>query len=85
MFMMHHRHRSEITMRDVVLDPTEILALYASPKSLQRGETIMLRDIKCQNQVCTNFFHALLEISALGFFSLFLYTILITTNNARNF
>ena len=59
MFMMHHRHRSEITMRDVVLDPTEILALYASPKSLQRGETIMLRDIKCQNQVCTIFFHAL--------------------------
>ena len=44
------RHRAGIAMRDVVLEPVEILALYASVKSVQRGETIMLRDIKCQNQ-----------------------------------
>ena len=38
-------------MKDVVLEPQEILALYASPNQVEKGETVMLGDIKSQNQV----------------------------------
>ena len=37
-------------MRDVVLDPQEMLALYSSEAQLDRGHTVMLNSIKCQNQ-----------------------------------
>ena len=37
-------------MKDVVLEPQEILALYASPNQVEKGETVMLGDIKSQNQ-----------------------------------
>lgn len=43
-------HQGEITMKDVVLEPREILALYASPKQLEKGETVMIGDIQSQNQ-----------------------------------
>ena len=42
--------QGEITMKDVVLEPQEILALYASPQQVEKGETVMLGDIKSQNQ-----------------------------------
>ena len=44
-------YQGEITMKDVVLEPQEILALYASPNQVEKGETVMLGDIKSQNQV----------------------------------
>jgi hypothetical protein len=37
-------------MKDVVLAPQEILALYASPAQLEKGETVMLGDVQSQNQ-----------------------------------
>ena len=37
-------------MKDVVLEPQEILCLYASPNQVEKGETVMLGDIKSQNQ-----------------------------------
>ena len=37
-------------MKDVVLEPQEILALYASPNQVEKGETVMLGDIQSQNQ-----------------------------------
>ena len=37
-------------MKDVVLEPQEILALYASPNQVEKGETVMLGDIRSQNQ-----------------------------------
>ena len=37
-------------MKDVVLYPQEILALYASPTAQAKGETVMLREIHSQNQ-----------------------------------
>ena len=43
-------HQGEITMKDVVLEPQEILALYASPTQLEKGETVMLGGIESQNQ-----------------------------------
>ena len=42
--------QGEITMKDVVLEPQEILALYASPNQVEKGETVMLGDIRSQNQ-----------------------------------
>merc|ERR1712106_484869 len=44
------RHQDSITMRDVVLDPQEILALYASEAQLDRGHTVTLHSVQCQNQ-----------------------------------
>ena len=44
------RHQDSILMRDVVLEPQEILALYASEAQLERGHTVTLADVKCQNQ-----------------------------------
>ena len=41
-------------MKDVVLEPQEILALYASPNQVEKGETVMLGDIKSQNQVANS-------------------------------
>ncbi|XP_040565280.1 serine/threonine-protein kinase Nek8 [Lepeophtheirus salmonis] len=39
-------HSSEqITMKDVILEPTELLALYASEQHLNRGETVVLSGI----------------------------------------
>ena len=37
-------------MRDVVLDPQEMLAMYSSEAQLERGHTVMLNSVKCQNQ-----------------------------------
>ena len=37
-------------MKDVVFEPQEILALFASSESQSRGETLMLRDIHTMNQ-----------------------------------
>ncbi len=44
------RHQGDITLKDVVLEPQEILALFASQKQQEKGEIVMLRDIHCQNQ-----------------------------------
>ena len=44
------RHSGEIAMKDVVFDPQEILALFASAESQAKGETLMLRDIHSMNQ-----------------------------------
>ena len=44
------QHQDSILMRDVVLEPQEILALYASEAQLERGHTVRLGDLKCQNQ-----------------------------------
>ena len=44
------RHSGEIAMKDVVFEPQEILALFASSESQSRGETLMLRDIHTMNQ-----------------------------------
>ena len=44
------RHSGEIAMKDVVFEPQEILALFASSDSQSRGETLMLRDIHTMNQ-----------------------------------
>ena len=44
------KHQDAILMRDVVLEPQEILALYASEAQLGRGHTVTLGDVKCQNQ-----------------------------------
>ena len=44
------RHSCEIAMKDVVFDPQEILALFASTESQAKGETLMLRDIHSMNQ-----------------------------------
>ena len=44
------RHQAAISMRDVVLEPQEILALYSSDAQLDRGHTVMLHGLKCQNQ-----------------------------------
>ena len=41
---------AELTLRDVVLQPQEILALYASEAQLERGNTVTLHSIQCQNQ-----------------------------------
>ena len=43
------RHSGEIAMKDVVFDPQEILALFASGESQSKGETLMLRDIHSMN------------------------------------
>ena len=39
-----------ITMRDVVVEPQEMLALYSSEAQLGRGHTVMLSSLQCQNQ-----------------------------------
>ena len=44
------RHQAAITLRDVVLEPQEILALYSSDAQLERGHTVMLHSLKCHNQ-----------------------------------
>jgi hypothetical protein len=44
------QNQGEITLKDVVLDPVEILALYASPAQLEKGETVMLGGVQSQNQ-----------------------------------
>ena len=44
------RHQAAISLRDVVLEPQEILALYSSDAQLDRGHTVMLHSLKCQNQ-----------------------------------
>jgi hypothetical protein len=44
------RHSNEIAMKDVVFDPQEILALFASTESQAKGETLMLREIHSMNQ-----------------------------------
>ena len=44
------KHQGEITMKDVVLQPQEILALYASATQQEKGETVMLGNIQSQNQ-----------------------------------
>ena len=44
------KHQGEITMKDVVLEPQEILALYASKNQQEKGETVMLGKIESQNQ-----------------------------------
>lgn len=43
-------YQGEITMKDVVAEPQEILALYASQTQLEKGETVLLGDIQSQNQ-----------------------------------
>ncbi|XP_023340046.1 serine/threonine-protein kinase Nek8 [Eurytemora carolleeae] len=43
-------HESSITLKDVVLEPQEILAFYASDTQLERGHTITLTSLHCQNQ-----------------------------------
>lgn len=40
--------RVDVALRDVILEPQEVLALYASQKSVSRGETVILREIYCQ-------------------------------------
>ena len=40
----------ELTWRDVVLKPNEMLALYASQKQVEKGETVTLGSIQAQNQ-----------------------------------
>uniref|UniRef100_T1J9T1 non-specific serine/threonine protein kinase n=1 Tax=Strigamia maritima TaxID=126957 RepID=T1J9T1_STRMM len=37
-------------MKDVLLQPQEILALYASPAQINKGETVNLSSIRCQGQ-----------------------------------
>ncbi|KAK7065524.1 hypothetical protein SK128_006706 [Halocaridina rubra] len=44
------RHQRSIRMRDVLLNPQEILALYASPAQISKGETVNLASLHCQNQ-----------------------------------
>ena len=44
------RHQAAISLRDVVLEPQEILALYSSDAQLDRGHTVMLHSLKAQNQ-----------------------------------
>ena len=44
------RHQAAISLRDVVLEPQEILALYSSDAQLERGHNVMLHSLKCQNQ-----------------------------------
>ena len=44
------RHQAAISLRDVVLEPQEMLALYSSDAQLDRGHTVMLHSLKCQNQ-----------------------------------
>ncbi|XP_063884250.1 serine/threonine-protein kinase Nek8-like isoform X1 [Scylla paramamosain] len=44
------RHYRNIDMRDVLLQPQEILALYASHAQISKGETLSLSSIHCQNQ-----------------------------------
>jgi len=35
-------------MRDILTDPQEILAMYASERQQEKGETVMLKEIVCQ-------------------------------------
>ena len=35
-------------IRDVLTEPQEILALYASERQQEKGETVMLKEIICQ-------------------------------------
>ncbi|XP_045610447.2 serine/threonine-protein kinase Nek8 isoform X2 [Procambarus clarkii] len=44
------RHQREIRMRDVLLHPQEVLALYASQAQIAKGETVNLASLHCQNQ-----------------------------------
>ncbi|XP_042232485.1 serine/threonine-protein kinase Nek8-like isoform X2 [Homarus americanus] len=44
------RHQREIRMRDVLLHPQEVLALYASQTQIAKGETVNLAGLHCQNQ-----------------------------------
>ncbi|KAK4312033.1 hypothetical protein Pmani_016499 [Petrolisthes manimaculis] len=44
------RHQRDIKLRDVLLQPQEILALYASPSQIAKGETVNLASLHCQNQ-----------------------------------
>ncbi|XP_047483303.1 serine/threonine-protein kinase Nek8-like [Penaeus chinensis] len=44
------RHQREIRMSDVLLNPQEVLALYASPAQIAKGEIVNLASLHCQNQ-----------------------------------
>ena len=35
-------------IRDVLSEPQEILAMYASERQMEKGETVMLKEIICQ-------------------------------------
>ena len=37
-----------LRMRDILTDPQEILAMYASERQQEKGETVMLKEIVCQ-------------------------------------
>ena len=37
-------------IRDIVLEPQEMLALYASEAQMDKGHTVMLNSVKCHNQ-----------------------------------
>ena len=39
-----------ILIRDIVLEPQEMLALYASEAQMDKGHTVMLNSVKCHNQ-----------------------------------
>ncbi|KAF2367178.1 Protein kinase domain [Trinorchestia longiramus] len=43
-------HRRELKLKDVLLQPQEILALYASPAQIAKGGTVNLAALNCQNQ-----------------------------------
>ncbi|XP_018009884.1 serine/threonine-protein kinase Nek8-like [Hyalella azteca] len=40
----------DLKLKDVLLQPQEILALYASPAQVAKGETVNLASLNCQNQ-----------------------------------
>ncbi|CAG0891893.1 unnamed protein product [Cyprideis torosa] len=43
-------HGRPLLLRDVILEPLEILALYASPAQIQKGEIVNLASVHSQNQ-----------------------------------
>ena len=49
-YSLNQHERFVLRIRDVLTEPEEILALYASEKQQEKGETVMLKEIICQGQ-----------------------------------
>ena len=47
--MLTQTHCDDL-IRDIVLEPQEMLALYASEAQMDKGHTVMLNSVKCHNQ-----------------------------------
>ena len=53
------RHQAAISLRDVVLEPQEILALYSSFAQLDHSHMVMQHSLKCQYTDCYHDFPVL--------------------------